>query len=149
MDEVILQPFCPADQAEVKSLILAGLVDHWGVLDPSKNPDLDDIAAAYAGATFLVARLGRRIVGTGALVPRGDGTAEIVRMSVVRDLRRRGLGRLILTRLVAQAHRNGARRVVLETTTGWQEVIAFYLAYGFRITHYAGGDVYFALDLEG
>ena len=148
-DEVILQPFYPADQAEVKSLILAGLVDHWGVLDPTKNPDLNAIGTSYAGATFLVARLKGRIVGTGALVPRGGGAAEIVRMSVARDLRRRGLGRRILSRLVAQARQEGLRRVVLETTDTWQEVIAFYLDYGFRITHYAGGDVYFALDLDG
>jgi GNAT superfamily N-acetyltransferase len=141
MDDISLQPFCPSDQEEVKSLVLAGLVDHWGVLDPSKNPDLDDIAAAYAGATFLVARRDGRIVGTGALVPRGNGTAEIVRMSVTRDLRRRGLGRLILTRLVEQARRDGLHRVVLETTATWQEVIAFYLDYGFRITHKSGGDV--------
>ena len=147
METISVQPFCPADQAEVKSLILAGLVDHWGVLDPTKNPDLEDIAAAYAGATFLVARLAGRIVATGALVPRGEGVAEIVRMSVARDLRRRGLGRSILTRLIEQARRDGLRQVVLETTDTWQEVIAFYLDFGFRITHYAGGDVYFALDL--
>ena len=72
-------------------MILAGLVEHWGFLDATKNPDLEDIAASYAGATFLVARLGDDIVGTGALVPHQDGTAEIVRMSVAQELRRRGL----------------------------------------------------------
>ncbi len=110
---------------------------------------MNEIGVTYRGATFLVARMAGRMVGTGALVPRGDGTAEIVRMSVARDLRRRGLGRRILTHLLAQARQDGTRRVVLETTATWQEVIAFYLDYGFRITHYAGGDVYFALDLDG
>ena len=142
-----VRPFCPADQAEVKDLILAGLVDHWGVLDPNKNPDLNDIASTYAGATFLVACLEGRVVGTGALVPRGGSTAKIVRMSVARDLRRRGVGRMILARLVEQARTSGMRQVVLETTATWHEVIAFYLDYGFRITHTAGGDVYFALEL--
>lgn len=142
-----IQPFRPVDQDEVKQLVLAGLVDHWGFLDPNKNPDLDDIAATYAGATFLVARLAGRIVGSGALVPRGDGTAEIVRMSVACDLRRLGVGRRMLQQLVAQARQAGLRRIVLETTETWQEVVAFYLAHGFRITHHADGDVYFALDL--
>jgi putative acetyltransferase len=149
MDNLTFRPFSPADQAEVKDLVLGGLVDHWGVLDPAKNPDLEDIFTSYAGATFLVARLAGRVVGTGALVPRGDGAAEIVRMSVARDLRRRGLGRRILTCLVEQARRDGLSRVVLETTATWQEVIDFYLDYGFRITHYADGDVYFAMDLDG
>jgi putative acetyltransferase len=139
MDNLTFRPFSPADQAEVKDLVLGGLVDHWGVLDPAKNPDLEDIFTSYAGATFLVARLAGRVVGA----------AEIVRMSVARDLRRRGLGRRILTCLVEQARRDGLSRVVLETTATWQEVIDFYLDYGFRITHFADGDVYFAMDLDG
>jgi putative acetyltransferase len=146
--EITLHAFQPADQAAVKDLILAGLADHWGTLDPSKNPDLDDIAASYAGAIFLVARYLDRIIGTGALVPRPDGTAEVVRMSVSADWRRQGIGRMILRALVDHARQNGFQRIVLETTETWQEVIAFYLHFGFRITHYQDGDVYFELDLE-
>ncbi len=63
-DEIILQPFCPADQAEAKDLILTGLVEHWGTLDPTKNPDLNEIGVTYRGATFLVARLAGRMVAT-------------------------------------------------------------------------------------
>ena len=145
--EMTILSFVPADQAEVKALVLAGLVDHWGFLDPTLNPDLNDIAASYAAAFFLVARQGGRVVGAGALVPRDGGSAEVVRMSVARELRRQGLGRLILGRLVAEARRAGFQRVVLETTSTWSEVIAFYLHFGFRVTHQAGGDTYFALDL--
>ena len=147
-DPVIrLEPFQPGDQEPAKRLILAGLEQHWGVLDLSMNPDLDDIAASYAGAIFLGARQAGRIVGTGALVPRPDGVAEIVRMSVDRQLRRQGLGRMILSELHRRATRMGFRRIVLETTEAWQEVVAFYLDYGFHITHRQDGDVYFALDL--
>jgi putative acetyltransferase len=145
---ITLQPFQPADQAEAKALILAGLVDHWGWLDPTLNPDLNDIVSTYAGALFLVARCDGRLVGTGALVPRQDGSAEVVRMSVASDFRRRGLGRTILARLVQHARESGIRRVVLETTQTWSEVVAFYLQFGFHITHYQDGDVYFALDLS-
>jgi putative acetyltransferase len=143
-----IRPFQPADQAAVKALVLAGLADHWEVLDPALNPDLNDIATTYANATFLVAQQGERIVACGALVPRGNGTAEIVRMSVSRDLRRHGIGRWILAALVEQARSLGFRRIVLETTETWQEVIAFYLRFGFHITHHAGGDVYFALEID-
>jgi putative acetyltransferase len=147
MADVTIQPFQPADQAEVKALILAGLVDHWGFLDPTLNPDLNEIAVSYADAVFLVARQAGHIVGSGALRPRGDGCAEVVRMSVARDLRRQGMGQQILTCLVQQARAAGFRQVVLETTETWAEVIAFYLRFGFRITHYSGGDAYFVLDL--
>lgn len=145
--DIAISPFRPEDQAQVKSLILAGLSEHWGTLDPTKNPDLDDIRATYANATFLVAWRQGRIVGTGALVPRSDGIAEIVRMSVVQDLRRRGVGRLILQQLVERAQAAGYRQVILETTATWREVVEFYQRYGFHITHYRDGDVYFALDL--
>jgi len=139
--------FHPADQAEVKNLVLAGLVDHWGWLDPSKNPDLDDIATQYASGVFLVARQAGRIVGAGALIPRQGGVAEVVRMSVAKDVRRLGIGKSILSELVNHARQAGIKRLILETTSAWQEVVEFYLHYGFRITHYQDGDTYFTLDL--
>ena len=142
-----VEPFQPADQAAVNSLVLAGLVDHWRVLDPSLNPDLNDIAASYAGAVFLVARQGGRVIGCGALAPRAAHTAEIVRMSVARHARRQGIGRMLLTQLVAYARGAGLRRIFLETTETWDDVIAFYLRCGFHVTQHEDGDVYFALDL--
>ncbi len=146
--EIIITDFRPSDQEEAKNLILSGLADHWGLLDPTLNPDLNNIAETYGQAIFLVARLEGRLVGTGALVPRSEGAAEIVRMSVAKDMRRLGLGRKILSQLVERARAAGLRKIILETTQTWNEVIAFYLSFGFRITHYQGGDVYFELILE-
>lgn len=143
-----LAPFSPADQDEARRLILAGLAEHWAELDPTLNPDLNNIAATYGAAYFLTARLGGELVGTGALVPRSAIEAEIVRMSVAAALRRRGLGRLLLEALLQQARAAGFRRVILETTAAWSEVVAFYLRCGFRITHYQDGDVYFAMELD-
>jgi GNAT superfamily N-acetyltransferase len=145
--DIIIRPFGPSDQLKAQEVILSGLQDHWGVRDPSKNPDLKDIAASYADATFLVACEGERIVGTGALIPRQEGVAEIVRMSVVASNRRKGLGRRILNELLRHAGTMGIRTVVLETTQTWDDVIQFYLVHGFAITHYANGEVYFALTL--
>ena len=147
MTHLLITPFHPDDQTAVRQLILVGLVEHWGFLDSTKNPDLENIAVSYAGATFLVARLGNDIVGTGALVPHQAGTAEIVRMSVAQQQRRSGIGRRILDALVEQARAQGFQRVILETTATWQEVIEFYLRCGFRITHDQDGDVYFLLEL--
>jgi len=79
----------------------------------------------------LVACDRERIVGTGALVPKSHGVAEIVRMSVVGDRRRQGLGRLILKKPIQDAQSRGIRTLVLETTETWREVIQFYLAEGF------------------
>jgi GNAT superfamily N-acetyltransferase len=147
LDPITIRPFQPADQVEAKALILAGLVEHWGFLDPTLNPDLDDITSHYAEATFVVARQGGRLVGTGALVPRCAEQAEIMRMSVAKELRRQGIGRLLLQRLCVVAQGQGFQRVILETTDTWHDVIQFYQQFGFQITHYHAGDIYFALDL--
>src|SRR5512146_2833208 len=88
-----IRAYRAGDQGAARALILAGLAEHWGQIDPGRNPDLNDIAASYAGAFFAVACLEDRLVGTGALVPRSAETAEIVRMSVAAPLRRRGIGR--------------------------------------------------------
>lgn len=145
--DVTLRLFRAEDQREAKEIILAGLEEHWGWRDAAKNPDLEDIAASYAGTVFVVAGEGERLVGTGALVPREGGVAEIVRMSVAAGARRRGIGSAILGELLARAAHAGVRRIVLETTSSWTEVVAFYLGHGFRITHDRDGDTYFALDL--
>ena len=147
MEDITIQHFQPENQAEVKDLILAGLTEHWGSLDPLKNPDLEDIGLTYARAVFLVACQQGRVIGTGALVPRGQETAEIVRMSVAADMRRMGVGSRILEKLSAEAKDLGMHHLVLETTETWQEAIAFYQGFGFQVTHCLHGDVYFRLEI--
>lgn len=144
---ILIRPFRPEDQKRVKDLILAGLAEHWGNLDPSRNPDLDDITTSYAGTVFLVACIGAQPVGTGALLHRAVDTCEIVRMSVEKSFRRRGIGRLILNQLLQAAQQAGYQQVVLETTATWQEALDFYTANGFQASHCLDGDQYFRLDL--
>ncbi|MCY3736947.1 MAG: GNAT family N-acetyltransferase [Gemmatimonadaceae bacterium] len=150
LQQISIKPFESKDQEAVRSLILAGLAEHWGQVDPALNPDLNDMAASYRNATFLVAWLDGRIIGCGALVPRSDQTAEIVRMSVASECRRQGIGRAILARLCQEARQSGHRRIVLETTATWDGVIRFYERFGFRVTHRrdgrSGGEVHFALE---
>jgi len=145
---ISIAPFQPSDQQAVKALVLAGLADHWGRLNPALNPDLNDIAISYREAVFLVAKQNGQVVGCGALVPHDEHTAEIKRMSVAASLRRQGLGRRILMALCEEAKARGFRRIILETTETWDEVIAFYLAFGFRVTYYQDENVYFMLDIQ-
>jgi GNAT superfamily N-acetyltransferase len=127
------------------------LAEHWGHLDESVNRDLDDIARSYSDGIFLVAKLETAVVGTGGLLPRSVGVGEILRMSVARELRRRGIASQVLRELIAWAPKLGISRIVLETTAIWREVAAFYLANGFTITHQAEGpfglDTWFAREI--
>ncbi len=147
-DTVTIRPFHLEDQSAVRALILAGLEEHWGVLDLTKNPDLDDIAASYGDAIFLTAWIGDQLVGTGALVHEAEGVARIVRMSVTGSMRRRGVGKALLARLCKEAETAGYRQIVLETTSEWQDAIVFYTRFGFRVIGAWDGDTHFVLNLE-
>ena len=143
-----IRPFRPADQVPVRRLILAGLAERWGRLDPAKNQDLQDVAGSYAAGVFLVALLGDEVVGTGALVPEAAGVGRIVRMSVARRLRRQGVGRQLLQALLVEARARGYRRLVLETTATWEDAVAFYRRQGFRPVGERSGDLHLELELE-
>jgi putative acetyltransferase len=147
MPEIKIHSFQLTDQTPAKALILEGLVEHWGFLDESLNPDLDDIATSYADGTFLVAWQGDELIGTGAFKPHSATQVEIVRMSVKKALRRQGIGRQILDELCQRAAQAGYEEVILETTETWQDVIDFYLDYGFEITHHKDGDAWFRMSL--
>ncbi len=86
-----IRAFVPADQDATRALILAGLGEHFGVIDPALNPDLDDIAAEYlaCGHAFLIAEATGSLVGAGGLRVTGQ-EGQIVRVSVAPAARRRG-----------------------------------------------------------
>jgi GNAT superfamily N-acetyltransferase len=140
--------FQEENQGAVEKLVNLGLCEHWGYIDPTKNPDLKDIKTAYKDDVFFVAWLEGEIVGVGALIHSTEDTAEIVRMSVTPGMRRKGIGNRLLDRLLNTAVSKGYNKISLETTETWSSVIDFYLGYGFRITHYKDGDVYFEINLS-
>lgn len=148
---ISIAPFQPEDQAAVRQLLLEGLEEHWGSIDPGLNPDLDDIAASYGHGTILVARVDDQVVGIGMLVPVVPGTGEVKRMSVARAHRRMGVASAVLRELVDAARQRGWRAVILETTATWTDAVQFYERAGFTLTHYEDGpfgrDAYFHLAL--
>ena len=55
---VTIRQFQPIDQEEARRIVLEGLGEHFGVIDESLNPDLDDIQESFivAGDEFYVAQ---------------------------------------------------------------------------------------------
>ena len=84
-------PFTPTSQADARNLILHGLGEHWGWIDEEINTDLVDIAASYSAGYFVLGWLDDVLVATGALIPKSESSLRIVRMSVDREYRRRGI----------------------------------------------------------
>lgn len=65
-----IRPFQATDQEAARQVVLDGLGGHFGYIDESLNPDIDDIMASYIvpGHVFVVAEVGGNLMGTGALV---------------------------------------------------------------------------------
>jgi ribosomal protein S18 acetylase RimI-like enzyme len=151
---LLIRKFELGDQTAARQLILDGLAGHWGALDLTLNPDLNDIAGNYADGVFLVAYRGETahapslLVGTGALIPEGPGVGRIVRMSVDQSLRRMGIGRKLLDVLIQYGRELGYNEIVLETTETWADAVGFYQRYGFETTGFADGDRHFRLILK-
>ena len=146
--ELRVTPFKSVHQEEIRRLILEGLGDHWGWINEQINTDLEDIEASYATGNFVLGWLGETLVATGALIPEDEHSRRIVRMSVAKRFRRQGFGHQILDHLLAIAQKARIKKVVLETTETWGDVIAFYRSYGFQIDEHRGGDVHMSLDIE-
>ena len=149
MSNLSIRPFTSADQVDVRALVLAGLQDHWGTLDPTLNPDLNDLSGWYGpldGFT-VVAEIAREIVGTGTMYRVDDQTGVLVRMSVSGSRRGKGIGKALVRSLVDEARARGYTRLICETTDTWQDAIALYLATGFTIVDQRNGDYHFELPL--
>ena len=93
---------------------------------------LDPEETARGRGAFLVVYRGDVPVGCGAVRLLDAETGELKRMYVSPAERGRGLGRLLVVELEAEARALGARRLVLETGTRQQAALALYHAAGFR-----------------
>ena len=150
---MLIVPFEATDQDEVRSLVLDGLAEHWGVIDESLNSDLADIAGSYANRCTLVGRRAGSpsIIATGTIVKRPGSSAEIVWLSVAATHRGQGIGRAVVRELLERARSFGVDHVICETLSAWTEVVGFWRSCGFEVTHRTvgahGEDTWFGIEV--
>jgi len=98
--------------------------------DEQHVPEEEEFDADDELAVHALAMVAGEPAGTGRLVlhPR---YAKIGRMAVLAGVRRHGVGRAILTRLMDLARERGATRLVLHAQV---HAIPFYAAAGFEVT---------------
>lgn len=83
-------------------------------------------------AVYVIAYEGQQALACGALRAFDDSTAELRRIYVRRDHRRRGLARALLLHLFGEARRLGYARLVLETGYKQEAAMRLYEASGFE-----------------
>ena len=81
-------------------------------------------------ATHALAYLDECCIGTGRLVDKGRGQAQIGRMAVLARFRNQGVGKQILEKLIALAKSQGVRSIVLHSQI---TAIPFYEKQGFLV----------------
>lgn len=152
MNEVTIsiRPFRKDDQEAARALILRGLGEHFGFIDETLNPDLDNIAANYLdqGHLFLVAEHRENLVGTGALLISADGSGQLVRISTDSTYRRVGIARALCQQLIVYAQQRALRTLSVETNDDWYDAIRVYQKLGFIEYQRQQGSIYLALDLS-
>jgi N-acetylglutamate synthase-like GNAT family acetyltransferase len=144
----VMRPFMPADQVAARRLIQEGLGEHFGFIDETMNPDIDDINASYIapGHEFYVVVNGPKLVATCALMLSEDGVGQMVRVSVAKQYRRHGIARAIVARLSEIARQRGMRRLQVETNNDWVDAIWLYHNSGFSQYDCDDVSVYMAVD---
>lgn len=129
------------DDPDVQALVAqvqAEYVSRYG------GPDAAEVAAGDFDpphGQFLVGLLCGRPVAMGGWRRLTSDSAEIKRMFVVHEARRRGLARRVLSELERRAAAAGYARLVLNTGPEQPEAVALYVAAGYRSVagfgHYA------------
>jgi GNAT superfamily N-acetyltransferase len=113
------------------------LLQHLLVELTTRYPEEETDAAIPAnidgpGGAFVIAWLGDQSAGCGALRPMEPGVAEVKRMYVEPEARRRGVARKVLDTLESVAHERGYMTLRLETGIRQPEAIGLYESAGFR-----------------
>ena len=128
-----IRAFQKPDQAATRELIEAGLGEHFGYVDSSMNPDLDDIYAHYIAAQncFFVAECNSEIIGaTGMIFFRKE--AKLVRVASAKAHRRTGTATSLLKHCIKMAQKAGVSRLIAHTQPEWSDALGFYEHHGFH-----------------
>ena len=148
--ELKIRRYLVSDRDAVLKLHLQALEPTGAMLPggPWNDDDLNDIEKEYInnGSDFLVGILDGKIVCMGALKKKTDTIAEIKRMRVSPGYQRRGLAKVVLSRLEARAHQLGYTQLVLDTTTKQIPAQKLYEKNGYHQvgkTSYAGLEITF------
>ncbi|WP_142829664.1 GNAT family N-acetyltransferase [Planococcus soli] len=120
----ITEPF----EEQARAVVLKGLEERFGFIDPKYNPDLKSIVLSYSGqrAVFLVGIYKDRVICTGAVSMEALSVGRVERMSVLKEYRRTGVAKGMIHSLESWAKENGYQQLVLETNNDWQSSIDFY-----------------------
>jgi len=133
--EFTFRPATNRDLPRIKQLVFSVLAEYGLTPDPdSTDRDLEDVEKHYhgrGGAFEVVEDPGGVLVGTVGLYPLSADRVELRKMYLAPSVRGRGLGKLLLERMLQEARRLRFAEVWLETNSVLKEAVGLYRKYGF------------------
>ena len=130
-----IRPATNEDAAAVRAIVFSTLAEfELPALLETADADLNDLKASYfqTGGTFeVVEGPDGGIVGCAGLRIQGNGRAELRNLYLRPEVRRVGLGDLLLKRMVRNARQRGCNEIRLETSPVLWDAKRMYDRYGF------------------
>jgi putative acetyltransferase len=120
---------------EIRALLEEHLRSMYAITPPESVHALDIAELRQPDVTFWSAWSGSELVGCGALRELDPRHGEIKSMRTVSARRRRGVGRAMLTHIVAEARRRSYERLSLETGSmaQFEPARRLYASFGFAV----------------
>lgn len=154
MTDVQIVLYEPRHAEAFRDLNLAWIEEYFRVEDVDRQVlDDPDASILEKGGAILVAEQRDAVVGVCALLHHSPGRFEVSKMAVRKDLRGHGLGRRLLSEMIARAPQLGARQLYIISNTALGPAIHLYRQLGFREIplppdqKYARGNIALELDL--
>ena len=157
-----IRTILPADNAAIARIIRTSLAE-FGANKPGTvyyDATTDALYDLFqvSGAIYHVAEKGGEVVGGGGIYPSAglpEGTCELVKMYLKKEVRGQGLGRLLIDRSIEYARDAGYKKVYLETMPELKQALKSYEKFGFYYldrqlgdTGHFGCDVWMMKDLD-
>jgi ribosomal protein S18 acetylase RimI-like enzyme len=130
MIEII--PFSPSLQPYFESINKAWVSKYFS-LEPFDLAQLEhpEETILAKGGEIIFAKLGQEILGTVALIPKGGGEWEMIKMGVDEAAQGKGIGFELGRKILEIAREKGAGRLVLYTNSKLQAAVHLYEKLGF------------------
>ncbi|MBO54914.1 MAG: hypothetical protein CL886_04555 [Dehalococcoidia bacterium] len=145
---VYIREYEPTDYLSVRQLFVSGQLDFAigeifesevrSYIQKSLDLDLKDITSHYKthdSSNFWIAEVSGEIKGTVAIQHHNKESAELRRMSVSRDARRKGIGTLLLNTVDQFCKVHGYDHIFLSTVSHLVPAIRMYKSNGYQKTH--------------
>ena len=130
-----MRQYRDSDKVAVWQLHVDGLNQTGSfIFNPVLDSDLENIKGIYIenDGEFFVASLNNIVFGMGALRKVNSKIAEIKRMRVSIKHQRKGLGSMILKKLIERAKEFGYKKLILDTSEKQDAAKQLYEKYGFK-----------------